>query len=39
MESIENQINKSVSNHKRGKLFFPNDFIKFDFFLNSYRFN
>lgn len=29
MESIENQINKSISNHKRGKLFFPNDFSKF----------
>ncbi len=30
MESIENQINKSVSNHKRGKLFLPNDFSQFD---------
>ncbi len=29
MESIEYQINKSVSNHKRGKLFFPNDFSQF----------
>ncbi len=29
MESTENQINKSISNHKRGKLFFPNDFSQF----------
>ncbi len=29
MESIENQILKSITNHKRGKIFFPVNFIKF----------
>lgn len=29
MLSIENQINKSLSNHRRGKIFFPSDFSKF----------
>lgn len=29
MISIENQISKSISNHKRGKIFFPSNFVKF----------
>lgn len=29
MESVENTIRKVVSNHKRGKIFFPNNFAKF----------
>ncbi len=29
MLSVEKQINKAISNHKRGKLFFPSDFSKF----------
>ncbi|MBA4744787.1 MAG: hypothetical protein H2058_05980 [Muricauda sp.] len=29
MESIENTIRKVISNHKRGKIFFPNSFTKF----------
>lgn len=29
MESIEKQIDKSISNHKRGRIFFPINFVKF----------
>ncbi len=29
MLSVEKQINKSISNHKRGKIFFPSHFSKF----------
>ena len=32
MESTENKINNAISNHKRGKLFFPNDFSKSEYF-------
>ena len=28
-ESIENQIFKAISNYKRGKIFFPSNFVKF----------
>jgi len=28
-KSIEKQINKAISNHKRGKIFFPSNFTKF----------
>lgn len=27
--SVENQIIKAISNHKRGKIFFPNSFLQF----------
>ena len=29
MISVENQIVKSISNHRRGKIFFPKSFMKF----------
>ncbi len=28
LESVENKIKKTISNHKRGKMFFPIDFAK-----------
>lgn len=28
-ESVENKVNKSITNFKRGKIFFPNNFSKF----------
>jgi len=29
LESVEKQVDKSISNHKRGKIFFPSNFTKF----------
>ena len=28
-ESVEKQVDKAISNHKRGKIFFPSNFTKF----------
>ena len=29
IESVEKQVDKAISNHKRGKIFFPSNFTKF----------
>jgi len=29
LESVEKQVDKAISNHKRGKIFFPSNFTKF----------